>query len=192
MSAFGTAKGIPVVKGERIQLTSDYDNSRLHTRVMGISLVYVARDPTVTNGCAPFPDDLQSYQTSLAHRALTPFFKVPITGLDGNGLARSISNPPGTVKSLKSGATINVADYQFSRPNVVVNRGSKLKWDFLPETLHNVTVANGPRGFASPNLSGKRTFGYKFTKPGTYQIFCALHPVAMTEVVRVVNAKKGH
>jgi plastocyanin len=68
---------------------------------------------------------------------------------------------------------------------VVVKKGSKLRWDFLPSTLHNVTVANGPRGFGSQNLSGGRSFQYRFTKPGTYQIFCALHPVKMTEVVKV-------
>jgi len=38
---------------------------------------------------------------------------------------------------------------------VAVDRGAKLRWKFLPSTLHNVTVV------------------------------CALHPVKLTEVVRV-------
>jgi len=185
MSGFATEKGIPVVRGQRILLTSNYDNSRLHDRVMGISIIYVAADPNVTNGCGPLPDDLLTYQTPLPHRTITPLFKVPITGIGPNGLARSISHPPGSTSRLASGAKITVGDYAFSRPNVVVKKGSKLRWDFLPSTLHNVTVANGPRGFGSQNLSEGRTFQYRFRKPGTYQIFCALHPVKMTEVVKV-------
>jgi plastocyanin len=47
-----------------------------------------------------------------------------------------------------------------------------------------VTVANGPRGFGSPNRR-KGRFSYRFKKRGKYQIFCALHPVAMTETVTV-------
>jgi plastocyanin len=86
---------------------------------------------------------------------------------------------------VRSGSTISVGDYRFSRPNVLVSKGSKLRWDFLPSTLHNITVANGPRGFGSQNLSDGRSFQYRFTKPGTYQLFCALHPVKMTEVVKV-------
>jgi plastocyanin len=190
MSSFGSEKGIPVLRGQRIQLTSNYDDSRLHTRVMGISLIYVAPDASVTNGCAPLPDDLQTYQTSLPHRTITPVFRVPITGIGPGGVARTISKPPGRFANLGSAATVNVADYQFSRRNIVLRQGSKLRWDFLPNTLHNVTVANGPQGFASENLSDGRVYQHRFTKPGTYQLFCALHPVAMTEVVKVVKAKK--
>jgi len=185
MSAFLTEKGIPVVRGQRITLSSDYDNSRLHDRVMGISQIYVAPDSSVTNGCGPLPDDLLDYQTPLPHRTIAPVFKVPITGIGPDGRARTISHPPGRAARLGSGATVNVADYVFGDRNVILRRGSKLRWRFLPGTLHNVTVANGPRGFGSQNLSDGRSFQYRFTKPGTYQIFCALHPVKMTEVVKV-------
>jgi plastocyanin len=187
MSAFASATGVPVVKGQRILLTSEYDDSRLHDRVMGISMIYVAPDPTVKNGCAPLPGDLMSFQTPLPHRTVAPVFKVPITGIGSTGLARTISHPPGATRDLRSGATIGVGDYAFSAPNVVVPKGSRLRWRFLPSTLHNVTVANGPRGFASVNLSEGRSFQYRFSQPGTYQLFCALHPVKMTEVVKVLH-----
>jgi plastocyanin len=185
MSGFATAKGIPVVRGEKILLTANYDNSRLHDRVMGISLIYVAADPSVSDGCGPLPDDLLDYQTPLPHRTVAPVFKVPITGIGSGGVARSISHPPGATTRLASGSTVLVGDYAFNRPNVIVKKGAKLRWDFLPSTLHNVTVANGPRGFASVNLSDHRSFSYRFARRGTYQIFCALHPVKMTEVVKV-------
>ena len=66
-----------------------------------------------------------------------------------------------------------------------------LRWLFEGSDLHNVTVANGPRGFSSANLNGSRDFRRKLKTPGTYQMFCGLHPVSMTSTVKVVpKAKK--
>jgi hypothetical protein len=38
MSRFTSARGIPVVAGQRVKLTSRYDGTRPHTRVMGLLL----------------------------------------------------------------------------------------------------------------------------------------------------------
>jgi plastocyanin len=46
-------------------------------------------------------------------------------------------------------------------------------------------VANGPRGFSSRNLPGGYSYRKKLRKPGTYRLFCALHPVSMTGTVKV-------
>jgi plastocyanin len=54
--------------------------------------------------------------------------------------------------------------------------------------LHNLTLANGPLGIGSPNLNGVRTYTQRFTRPGTYRLFCALHPVQMSQ--RVVVKKR--
>ena len=87
---------------------------------------------------------------------------------------------------LSSGSSIKVANYTFSRRNIVVKRGAKLNWNFDSGVqIHNVTLANGPSGFGSPNQSGGAKFSYRFKKPGIYRIFCALHPVDMTETVVV-------
>src|SRR5919198_367085 len=40
MSGFNSQTGIPVAKGERLRLDANYYNSLVHTRVMGIMLVY--------------------------------------------------------------------------------------------------------------------------------------------------------
>ena len=56
--------------------------------------------------------------------------------------------------------------------------------------LHNVTLADGPVGFGSPNLNGERDYSRKMNKAGTYKLFCALHPVDMQERVIVKGKKK--
>ena len=188
MSGWLSSQGFPVRAGQRIRLTSQYDNSRPHTRVMGINLVYFAPGE-VNEDCAPAPTDGVDIQAAELrgepYRTKTPRFTVPLTGVDSRGRAVSISRPPGRTRTVKSGATIQAKDSYFSIPNVELRRGSKLSWKFGTPTLHNVTLANGPRGFASDNLNDGRKFGVKFKVPGTYRLMCTIHPVGMTQTVTV-------
>jgi plastocyanin len=48
-----------------------------------------------------------------------------------------------------------------------------------------VTLASGPFGFSSLFLRAGRTYTQRFMRPGTYRLFCSLHPVLMHEVVDV-------
>jgi plastocyanin len=116
---------------------------------------------------------------------VAPRFTMPLTGLDGAGNAVRIQRPPGAMKVVNGSARVRVGDFSFSQPNLSVPRGSTVSWRFRDPELHSVTLASGPRGFSSPNLNGGRSFKAKLTVPGRYRLFCALHPVAMTEVVDV-------
>jgi plastocyanin len=187
VSGYLSSQGYPVARGEPIKLTATYDNTLAHTRVMGISVIYVAPSSEPVDDCAPLPADAQRFQTPLPHRTAPPRFVVPIVGIGRDGRARDISAPPGRTVKLKNNATIGVSNYFFTQPNINVKRGTRLNWAFSggPENvLHNVTLASGPRGFGSPNMT-KGRFSYRFKTKGKYRIFCALHPVAMTEVVNV-------
>ena len=189
MSAFGTPTGIPVAAGERIQLNSVYDNYRPHTRVMGIMIVYVAPDATVTEPCSPLPGDIVNVGTNQPGRRGVVPFRIPLTGIGAEGNATTIERPPGPNRRLASGATIGVDDRFFEKPNVVVRRGARLNWLFKGSELHNLTLANGPVGIGSPNLDADRRFSRRFGRVGTYNFFCALHPVQMHERV-IVKPKR--
>ncbi len=177
--------GWRVAKGERVRLTASYDNSRPHTRAMGIQLLFLAPDEGVTERCAPPPADAREVQTERPHRTEPPRFRVPIIGLDRNGRAVEIRRAPGRTKRLRTGTTIRVKDFAFGVGNAIVNRGATLRWRFEDPELHNVTIADGPRGFSSDHLSDGRTFSKRLTTPGRYKLFCGLHPVSMTQTVRV-------
>jgi plastocyanin len=191
MTAFQTVQGVPVAAGERIRLNSLYDNSRPHTRVMGIELLYVAPDPSVTAKCGPLPTDTQILGTNQPGRPGPVPFIVPLTGVDQSGNAVSIDAPPGNLERVPDNTKIQVGDRFFSKTNVEIKPGQQLTWDFPSNSqLHNVTLANGPEGIASDNLNDGRSFTARFTRPGTYRFFCALHPVQMTERVVVKKAAK--
>jgi plastocyanin len=189
MSGFTSADGFRVSRGETLRMDANYDGELVHTRVMGIMLVYLVPDESVTETCAPPPADLAEYASTAPGRTKTPRFKVPLTGIGPGGQARTIQKPPGKRKRVKSGTTIQVTSEFFSKPNVTLRAGGSLRWLFQGPQLHNVTVANGPRGFSSVNLNGERDFRKKLKVPGTYQLFCGLHPVTMTSTVKVVRQK---
>jgi plastocyanin len=189
MSGFGSTTGLPVHAGETIRLNSIYDNSLPHVRVMGIMVGYLAPDPSVTQNCGPVPN-WDVLKTSEPGRTGPIAFKIPLTGLDANGQAVTISAPPGRIRNTGRNTVIPVGDRFFGMPNLRVRQGSWLTWQFNGAELHNVTLANGPLGIGTDNLDAGRTFTQRLKRPGTYRFFCALHPVQMQERV-IVTPKKN-
>jgi plastocyanin len=186
MTSFQSQQGIPVAAGERLKLTSLYDGERPHVRAMGIMVLAFAPDPSVTQRCAPPPGDVRSYWTQKRGRATAPRVTVPITTLrPGAKRASVITRSAGPSVVLRGGGSVDVERNAFGPANVSLPAGSTLRWRFFDDELHNVTLANGPRGFSSDNLDGGRSYAYRFTTPGTYRVFCTLHPVGMNETITV-------
>ena len=190
MSAFTSARGFGVRRGDRLRLDADYDGELLHTRVMGIMLAYLAPDAGATPAarCGK-PSDLRNYGADRPGRRKPPRFSVPLTGIAPNGTAREIKRPPGRRVALRKGSSIAVYD-AFLPSNVSLRAGSTVRWDFSDDELHNVTVASGPRGFSSKHLNSGRSYSKKLRVPGTYKLFCGLHPVSMTATVKVVRRQR--
>jgi len=185
MSRFASAQGIPVTAGQQLKLTSRYDAERPHTRVMGLMAVYLARDDSVTNGCAALPTDTVTYRTSTPGRAAAPAITVGLTGLNPFGRAVPIQGPPGAVRRYAGDAAVEVGDFFYRTGNISVPRGATIRWRFDGQEPHNVTIANGPRGFSSDRLRGGGVYEKTLDQPGTYRIFCELHPVQMSQRVIV-------
>jgi plastocyanin len=110
---------------------------------------------------------------------------VPLTGIGPDGRARTISGPPGPTKKLYGNTSVLVHNYAYSKPKLSIPVGARIKWRFPDPVSHDVTLANGPLGFASLFSRAGRTYAYRFRRPGTYKLFCSLHPVVMHEVVKV-------
>jgi plastocyanin len=189
MSAFGTTTGIPVSAGERIRLNSKYDNSLPHTRVMGIFVIFIAPGDPATPACGMPPGDVQTLKTNEPGRPGPIRYKIPLTGLNAQGQAVTIKKPGGRLKRVPPGTTTQVRDRYFGRRNIKVKRGARLNWQFSGAELHNLTLANGPVAIGTDNLDQNRVYSRKFGRPGTYNFFCALHPVQMTQRL-VVDPKK--
>ena len=94
-------------------------------------------------------------------------FTIPLTGLDANGQATDDQRAArGQSRTPARNTVIPVGDRFFGAPNLRVQQGSCLTWQFNGQELHNVTLANGPLGIGTDNLDGGRTFTEKLNRPG--------------------------
>jgi hypothetical protein len=162
MTGFADVAGRPVATGDTVRLTARYDNTRPHVRVMGIMILFFAPGPV--SGCSPFPSTVPA--PSQADRVTIDLLKRP-----SGPLRRDIRSTW-------------VGDYAFGAQRVSLRRGAKFTWRFRGRVEHDVTLATGPAGFASPSMRAG-SYTYRFTRPGTYRLFCSLHPARMTQVVTV-------
>jgi plastocyanin len=162
MTGFADPAGRPVNAGDTLRLTATYDNSHPHVRVMGIMILYLA--PGTASSCTAYPSALPAPST--AEPVKVELLKTP-TG----PLRRDIHSTW-------------VGDYSFGTQRVSLRRGSTFTWRFRGGVDHDVTLASGPAGFASPSMRSGN-FTYRFTRPGTYRLFCSLHPARMTQLVIV-------
>jgi plastocyanin len=164
MSSFRSTVGIPVARGQKLRLAAVYDNARLHTRAMGIMLLYLA--PGAVSGCGASP----TLEIDLGRPAAPPPFSMPLP-----------RNPEGSVSTARS--TL-VSDFRYGAEQIVLKRGATFTWRFRGSVQHDVTVVGGPEGFSAPwTLAG--TFSHRFTKRGTYRLFCSLHPARMVQQITV-------
>jgi plastocyanin len=81
--------------------------------------------------------------------------------------------------------TVRVGDNFFSPKKLTVTKNTTVRWRFVGDSLHTVTVTKGPVKFNSKALRSG-SYSKKMTRKGTYRIICAIHPdeQKMTLVVR--------
>jgi plastocyanin len=94
------------------------------------------------------------------------------------------------LETLPSGATSALEGDRFQHPNIRVPLGASLTWEFRDAEFHNVVLANGPWSAGAPRNRYRRPDSYTttFPLPGTYQLFCQLHPLTMHQQVQVSAA----
>jgi plastocyanin len=165
MTTFSTTNGIPVAAGDHLRLTASYDDSLPHARVMGIMIVFLAPAPVARCQSVPvLPADPAS------HPGTPPRVILPL-----------LHRPSGPVKHVFK---TWMGDFAYGAARVSIRRGSTFSWRFRGPSRHDVTLASGPVGFASPSRS-HGSFSFRFTRPGVYKLFCSLHPSEMTQIVTV-------
>jgi plastocyanin len=164
MSAFRSTAGIPVAKGDTLRLAAVYDNSAPHTRAMGIMLLFLA--PDAVQGCGATPP----LELDLGRPGAPPAFSMP--------LPRAPQGP------VSKAASTFVGDFRYGAERILLRRGTTFTWRFMGAFEHDVTVIGGPVGFSAP-WTKTGVFKHRFTKPGTYRLFCSLHPTRMVQEITV-------
>lgn len=90
-------------------------------------------------------------------------------------------------------ATISVAiqNYAFQPSALNVQVGDTVVWTNYDDAPHTVTTSSGPEQISSPTLQKGQSFSFKFTKPGTYKYYCAVHPEMTASVTVTPTSSPG-
>jgi len=74
--------------------------------------------------------------------------------------------------------TIKVGDDFFVKdgkaPTVTVKQNTRVRWNWIGDSAHNVTVSKGPVKFKSKTQTSG-TYTKVVTRRGTYKIYCTIH-----------------
>jgi plastocyanin len=191
ISWWQSATGWPVKKGERLKVTAAYDNTRPHTRVMGIEHVYVAPPLDGDTSCGAAPADAVVLGAEFAHpRMAPPKVALTLARLGADGIARATTTGSGNRRYVAgSVASVFVRDFTYGPQQLTIRRGATVRWHFADKDKHDVTLADGPVGFASPWLTRGHKYAHTFTQPGIYLLQCSLHAAYMSQVVKVTHAR---
>ncbi|MGD0930309.1 MAG: cupredoxin family copper-binding protein [Candidatus Korobacteraceae bacterium] len=81
-----------------------------------------------------------------------------------------------------SDAAVKIDNFTFSPATITVPVGTTVRWTNHDDIPH--TVVSDDKTFKSKALDTDEQFTYTFTKAGTYNYFCSIHP-KMTGVVVV-------
>lgn len=75
--------------------------------------------------------------------------------------------------------TVKVGDNFFvrdgGRPTVTISKGSTLKFVWRGRSPHNVVKKKGPGGAFKSRVMTKGSYSHKFTRGGTYTLYCSIH-----------------
>jgi plastocyanin len=182
---FLSKAGIPIRRGEVLRVVGRYDGELPHPLVMAITHIYVARDSGASRTCDPLPADAHTYWTRTDGRWDVPPGSVPLTGLDAHGDPVEIARAAGPEVIAGDSASVDLVNSLFSPPNLSIARGGSVTWFFRDRDVHVVLLANGPRAVDSPLRRAGGVYSQSFDVPGTYNLFCYLHPVTMHQTLTV-------
>jgi plastocyanin len=91
-----------------------------------------------------------------------------------------------TVPTNTPAVQISIENYTFKPASVTIPVGATVTWKNLDDDPHTATADDG--SFNSKGLAQGDTYSFTFTKPGTYQYHCSVHPfMKATVIVKEAN-----
>jgi plastocyanin len=77
------------------------------------------------------------------------------------------ANPP-------AASQVHIGNFVFTPAEITVAPGAEVTWLNEDDIPHLVAASGG--AFRSKALDTDQQYAFKFTTPGTYEYFCAIHP----------------
>lgn len=98
------------------------------------------------------------------------------------GLSRSSQAKPAANAEMNGQYQINIDNFSFTPATLTVPVGTKVTWTNKDDVPHTVVSTNNAFTH-SPALDTDDSFSYTFTRPGTYEYYCSIHPKMLGRIV---------
>ena len=77
---------------------------------------------------------------------------------------------------------IKIDNFSFAPQTITIPAGTQVTWTNQDDIPHTV-VSDDKTTFKSRALDTDEKFSFTFTKPGTYEYFCSIHPKMTAKIV---------
>jgi plastocyanin len=81
-----------------------------------------------------------------------------------------------------SGADVKIDNFSFGPTTITIPAGSTVTWTNNDDVPH-VVASDDNKLFKSKALDTDDHFSFTFTKPGTYNYYCAIHPKMTAKII---------
>jgi amicyanin len=102
-------------------------------------------------------------------------------GVDTTMPTASSASPPVAGQAPQGPNAVNIDNFAFAPLSLTVHVGDTVTWANHDEEPH--TVAAGDGSFHSPGMDTGATYSFTFTKAGSYDYICSIHPFMHGTVV---------
>ena len=140
---------------------------------------------------AVFVRDLRRSDTRLISDPVAAYPRAALAEVQAKAKAAGPSAPAAVVAPTRpkpQPGEVAITDNAFfsgtDRPTIRIGVGQPVTWSWQSRQSHTVRVRSGPERFATRARNDSR-FTHRFTRPGTYQLVCALHAPGMRMTVVV-------
>ena len=188
-SWFTSGEGIPVAKGQLLDLHGLYEGQYARQLVMAITHIYIAPGgASAPVGCPPLPRDARQERDAVGPAHLRALPADPALAARRAPPARQARRAAGADQG--AGRRRHHRAARLSLPAHGEGRRSRpgRRSTGASTTPPTTTSASrpGPRAVAGQTMGKGGRTSTRFDVPGRYQLFCYLHPMTMREQVDVV------
>ena len=110
---------------------------------------------------------ISSMRTAVAGSSITPVDETPPAPADTTAA-------PATAPAQDS--QVRIDNFAFNPKELTIPAGTKVTWVNKDDVPHTATSKDKPPAFDSKALDTDDTYSFTFSKPGTYQYYCKVHP----------------
>ena len=160
----------------------------LFTSTHTVALAGVLLAGAVTLSACSSPSHPAAGPTALAPGAGQSLAGTPGAGSgspapDASMSGMTMSAPPDpSPQPPVAGDAVAIKNFAFSPAALVVTVGTTVTWTNQDSDAHTVTSRNGTGPLNSAPITPGQTYSYTFTKPGTYNYMCTIHPFMLATV----------